>query len=178
MHIAVSGYSGCGNTTLSSLIAKKFDLKLVNYTFRDMAKDKGLDFEALRALAEKDSSYDIELDKKQVEMALSTKNSILASRLAIWMLKSADLKVFLDISLLERSRRVCQREGGTFEYWYEHTQKRDDADNLRYKKLYNIDNRDLKTNIGGNLLIIKDDKATASDMLDIITAEIKKRRLI
>ena len=37
LRIAVSGKSGCGNTTVSSLLARSLGIKLVNYTFRQLA---------------------------------------------------------------------------------------------------------------------------------------------
>lgn len=174
MHIAISGYSGCGNTTVSRLLAKLTGFSLVNFTFRNLADEKNMSFEQLRSLAQSDSSFDIELDKRQVEMALSTPNSILASRLAIWMLKSADLKVFLDISADERSRRVFNREGGDLEYWREHTLSRDAQDTNRYKQLYNIDNTDLEKGFKPNeVLVIKSDKATPEEIADIILQKVK-----
>lgn len=178
MHIAVSGYSGCGNTTTSKALAKKLDATLINFTFRDLAKEKGIEFETFRSLAEKDDSFDKELDRRQVEMALCAPSTVLASRLAIWMLKDADFKVFLDISLSERARRVWEREGGEYDFWFSHTQKRDDADNARYKKLYSIDNRDLKSGFDDKLFIIKDDKATPEKIVDMIICEMKNRRLL
>lgn len=176
MHIAISGYSGCGNTTVSRLLAKATGFELINFTFRNLAEEKGISFEQLRALAQTDSSYDIELDKRQVEMAMSATNSILASRLAIWMLKSADLKVFLDISAQERSRRVFAREGGNLKYWHKHTVDRDANDTQRYKKLYNIDNTDLSSGFKKDeVLVIKSDKATAEEIVDIILTRINFR---
>ncbi len=33
MKIALSGKSGCGNTTVSGMIAKHYGLEFINYTF-------------------------------------------------------------------------------------------------------------------------------------------------
>ena len=40
LRIAISGKSGCGNTTVSGLLAQKLGIKLINYTFRQLAEEK------------------------------------------------------------------------------------------------------------------------------------------
>ena len=54
--IAVSGKSGCGNSTVSRLLAEKLGLKLINYTFHNMAEEAGIPFEELCLKAENDPS--------------------------------------------------------------------------------------------------------------------------
>jgi len=139
--VAVSGKSGCGNTTTSKLLAEKLGAVLVNYTFRTLAVDEGLEFEELRKRAETDDRWDRLVDARQVEKA-NAASSVLASRLAIWVWKEARLKVYLDAPLEVRARRIHQREGGRLEDVLEHTRQRDEADHLRYQKLYAIDNDD------------------------------------
>ena len=41
LRIAISGKSGCGNTTVSTMLAQRLGIKLINYTFRNLAKDIG-----------------------------------------------------------------------------------------------------------------------------------------
>ncbi|HDQ13192.1 MAG TPA: cytidylate kinase [Sediminispirochaeta sp.] len=139
--IAISGKSGCGNSSVSRLVADKLNLRLINYTFKDMAAERDMDFEEFCRLAESDHSYDIELDNKQVKLAEGG-DCVLGSRLAIWVLKDADLKVFLEASLDTRAERIVQREGGSLAEQREATRARDVRDNARYKKLYGIDNDD------------------------------------
>lgn len=141
LSIAVSGKSGCGNTTTSALLAHRLGIQLVNYTFRNLAVDEGLEFEELRKLAEVDDKWDKLVDTRQVQMA-NAHPSVLASRLAIWVWKEAALKVYLDAPLEVRAARVNKREGGSFEEKLEHTRRRDDADHERYQKLYGINNDD------------------------------------
>ena len=38
LRIAISGKSGCGNTTVSTLLSEKLGIKLINYTFRTLAQ--------------------------------------------------------------------------------------------------------------------------------------------
>ncbi len=138
--IAISGKSGCGNTTVTNLVAEKLGFRVINYTFRTMAEEKGLPFEDMCALAEQDDSYDLDLDEKQTQLAMEG-NCVLGSRLAIWLLKDkADLTVFLDASQEVRSKRISAREGKTDIEAFEKTVARDKRDHERYKRIYSIDN--------------------------------------
>jgi cytidylate kinase len=141
--IAISGKSGCGNTTVSRLVAEAAGLRFINFTFRNLAKERGVTLAELLALAAKDDSLDLEVDRRQVKMAReSGKGCVLGSRLAIWMLPEADIKVYLNAEPEERVRRIMKREGGEFEATAAFTQKRDKEDSARYLRLYKINNDD------------------------------------
>lgn len=142
MRIAISGKSGCGNTTVSTLLAQKLGFPIVNFTFRQLAEEKGYDFWTFCKMAEEDDNIDKELDMRMVQMAMEHENSVLGSRLAIWNMKDADLKVYLTASDEERARRITKREGGSFEERLVQTQNRDSKDSARYKRIYGIDNND------------------------------------
>jgi CMP/dCMP kinase len=138
MKIAISGKSGCGNTTVSKYVAKKLGLLHINFTFRDMARERGLEFEEMCAQAEKDPQHDKFLDSMLI--MLSSKGScVLGSRLAIWHLQDAQLKVYLDASIEVRSKRIAKREKHPYEQALAETISRDKRDHERYMRLYNID---------------------------------------
>ncbi|ADK81395.1 (d)CMP kinase [Sediminispirochaeta smaragdinae] len=139
--IAVSGKSGCGNSTVSALCAEKLGIQLVNFTFRQLAEERGVTFAELCKMAETNFDIDRELDRRQVEMA-KERPSVLGSRLAIWMFNSAHLKVYLYASLLVRAERILRREGGSLEKNIKETHQRDQRDHDRYLKIYDIDNDD------------------------------------
>jgi len=136
--IAISGKSGCGNTTVSTLLAQGLGLRLINYTFHNMAQERGLPFEEFARLAEKDDQYDLYLDRHQVELA-SAGGCVLGSRLAIWLLPQASLRVYLTASLEERSRRIALREGLDPALARSAVEERDSRDRKRYLRIYNID---------------------------------------
>ncbi len=140
--IAISGRSGCGNTTVSRLVAEVLGFEMINYTFRTLAEDLGLTFEELSGRAEEDDSYDKLLDRRQVELA-GRGSCVLGSRLAVWLLEDADLKVYLKASPEVRARRIMKREGGSFEEKLEETLRRDERDERRYRRIYGIDTADL-----------------------------------
>ena len=139
--IAISGRSGCGNTTVSRKVAEALDLQWINYTFRSIAEEMGMPFEEFCQLAEQDDKWDIKVDETQVELARKA-DSVLGSRLAIWMVKEADLKVFLTASEEVRAYRIRQREGGDTDGLLEATRERDARDHKRYLRIYDIDNED------------------------------------
>ena len=173
VRVAISGKSGCGNTTVSTLLAEKLGVKLINYTFRQLAAEKGLTLAQVIENARTDDSYDIFVDNHQVELARA-EPCVLGSRLAIWMLKEADLKVYLFASDETRAKRILNREGGDLQKIKDFTAMRDSEDTRRYKKIYNIANNDYSFSD----LIIDTAKFNPEQIVELIIAELKKRNLI
>ncbi|MCK5673368.1 MAG: AAA family ATPase [Spirochaetales bacterium] len=161
--IAISGKSGCGNTTVSKMVASRLNLKFINHTFRKMAEERGISFEELRSLAEESTAIDMELDKKQVSLAAEG-NCVLGSRLAIWMIADADLKIYLTASPDVRAGRIANRENGTLEDKIKETKDRDQKDSARYKKIYAIDTN--KYDFAD--LIIDTDVNNVNEVVDLI----------
>ncbi len=140
IRIAVSGKSGCGNTTVSTLLAQRLGAQVVNYTFRSLSQELGLPLAQIAKEAEHDPKWDYLVDQRQIERA-NAAPSVLASRLAIWLWKEARLRVWLEAPLEVRAARIYQREGGELdEAVLEATRERDQRDHDRYLKLYQIDN--------------------------------------
>ena len=165
MRIAISSKSGCGNTTVTKMVSEKLGYPMINFTFRQMAEERGVDFWTFCEMAQNDYDIDRELDRRQVEMAMDAENCVLGSRLAIWMLKEADLKIYLTASAETRANRILKREGGTFEERYAQTVKRDTNDSGRYMEVYGIDNS--KADEVVDLIIATDDK-TPEEIVNII----------
>lgn len=142
IRIAISGKSGCGNTTVSGLVAESLGLRFINFTFRNLAEEQGKSLTEMLALAAKDDSWDRELDRRQVALARENGGCVLGSRLAIWMLEEADFKVYLKAKGETRARRIMNREGGTLEAVTAFTDERDRQDRERFLRIYRIDNDD------------------------------------
>lgn len=170
MRVAISGKSGCGNTTITRMVSEALGVRMVNYTFRNLARELGFSFEELCRRADEDPSYDRYVDTRQVELAMEG-DAILGSRLAVWMLSEADLKVYLTASLDERARRIQQREGGDIAEVKRRTQERDRLDRERYLRLYNIDNDDTSAAD----LVIDTDEKSPEEVTRLIVAEAKRR---
>ncbi len=172
MRIAISSRSGCGNTTVTRLLSEKLGYPMINFTFRQMADERGVDFWTFCRMAENDYDIDRELDRRQVEMAMAVPDCVLGSRLAIWMLKDADLKVYLTASAETRASRIQKREGGTFEERYNQTVTRDSNDTQRYMKIYGIDNTSAEEVAD---LVIAADEKSPEEIVDIIIGAVRKK---
>jgi len=142
--IAISGRSGCGNTTVSKMVAEKLNLKFINFTFRSLAEEKNTTLKDIMELAGKDDSIDKEVDERQTKLAAESGGCVLGSRLAVWILKEADLKIYLDADPRIRASRIVTREGGKLEEVAAFTAERDKKDHDRYLRLYGIDTDDFQ----------------------------------
>jgi cytidylate kinase len=140
--IAISGKSGCGNTTVSRLVSQRLGLRFINFTFRNLAEERGISLEEALERAAADDSWDREVDRRQTRIAREDGGCVLGSRLAIWMLEEADLKVYLRAAPEIRAKRIAAREGGAIESVAAFTAERDRQDSERYRRLYGIDNDD------------------------------------
>lgn len=173
LRIAISGKSGCGNTTVSGLLANELGIKLINYTFRQLAEEKGMTLLQVIEAAKNDDFYDKFVDKHQVELALE-ESCVLGSRLAIWMLKQADLKVYLYASDEIRAKRIFNREGGNLQEIKDFTAMRDREDTNRYKEFYGIDNNDYKFAD----IIINVDEKNPTEIVEIILKKLEEMQFI
>ena len=174
LRIAVSGKSGCGNTTVSSLLARSLGIKLVNYTFRQLAEERGLTREQVIENAKGDDSYDRYIDTHQVELA-EKESCVLGSRLAIWMLEKADIKVYLKAGDRARAERIFKREGGDLQRIADFTAMRDGEDTRRYKKIYGIDN-DAYEAVAD--IVVDTERKTPEEIADDILSELAARGFV
>lgn len=161
--IAISGKSGCGNTTVSRTVADMLGRTFINYTFRKMAEEEGTSLESILALADQDSSWDRQLDARQVALA-HEQDCVIGSRLAMWLLSDADLRVYLKASPEARVTRIHSREGGDRAELARFTEARDRRDHARYLETYGIDNDDL----GCAHLVIDTERWNAQQIARII----------
>ena len=162
--IAVSGRSGCGNSTVSRMVADILNLQFINFTFRTLAEERGLDLKKILELAANDDFWDKEVDTRQVKLARESSGCVLGSRLAIWMLEEADLKVYLTAKAVTRAARIFKREGGSIDEIAAFTAERDRQDHSRYLHIYDIDT----DNYDFADLIIDTDNMTPVEIADII----------
>lgn len=148
MQITVSGLPGSGTTTISRLLAECYDLELVSSgeIFRKLAKERGMSLAEFGALAERDPSIDLEIDKNQKSIIHSRENIILESRLAGHMAQGRPnvLKVWIKAPILTRVKRIQKREKSvSFDDELKKTVEREKSEAFRYKNYYGIDITDL-----------------------------------
>ncbi len=173
VRIAISGKSGCGNTTVSRMLAERLGVRVINYTFRNMAEEQGVSFQAMCRMAEEDESWDRVLDRRQAELAREG-SCVLGSRLAIWVLPEADLSVYLTASTAVRAARIHTREGGSLEQVQAETEARDARDRERYQRIYGLDNDDWSFAD----LIIDTETAGPEQIVESIVQQLNQRNLL
>jgi cytidylate kinase len=169
--IAISGKSGCGNTTVSRLVSERLGLRFINFTFRNLAAERGISLEEALKRAAADDSWDREVDRRQISIARENGGCVLGSRLAIWLLEEADLKVYLTAPPETRAMRIAGREGGNVEAVAAFTAERDRQDRERYLRIYNIDNDDY----GFADLVVDTGSRDPQEIADIIIAGIAEK---
>ncbi len=169
--IAISGKSGCGNSTVSRLVSERLGRRLVNYTFHTMAEEMGIPFVKILEMASADSSFDRTLDERQVEMA-HQEDCVIASRLSIWLVRDANLRVYLHASSEVRAERIRKREGGESQDVLAFTRRRDELDRERYLSLYGIDN----DRYDFADLVINTERMTPDQIADVVVAAIGGRQ--
>ena len=138
LRVAISGKSGCGNSTVSRLVADRLGLPMINYTFKDLARDNGMSFEEVCKKAEEGPEFDYVIDRMQVEMA-EKGPCVLGSRLAIWLLRDSAFTVYLEAPPEIRAARISAREGIPHGISLEKMLARDKRDHDRYLRLYDWD---------------------------------------
>jgi cytidylate kinase len=171
MKIAVSGKSGCGNTTVSRIVAGRLGLSFINFTFRILAEERGLNLKEVLEKAAADDWWDREVDSRQIKFARESKGCVLGSRLAIWMLPEADLKVYLTARPETRAARIVKREGGDLKETAAFTMERDRQDRERYLRIYRIDN----DNYSFADLVINTDPMSPDEIASVIVDAVRKK---
>jgi len=169
--IAISGKSGCGNTTVSHLLADSLGLRFINFTFRSLAQEMGISLAEILDKASVDDSWDREVDTRQARIAREQGGCVLGSRLAIWMLPEADIKVFLTARPETRAKRIHGREGENLDDIAMFTAARDKQDHERYLRIYNIDNDDYSFAD----LVIDTDDIGPSEVAEMIITGLKRK---
>jgi cytidylate kinase len=167
--IAISGKSGCGNTTVSRIVAERLGLRFINFTFRTLAGERRISLAEILEKASLDDSWDREVDSRQAALAREEGGCVLGSRLAIWMLPEADLKVYLRAAPGTRALRIVKREGGKVDEVAAFTARRDLQDHQRYLRIYQIDNDDY----GFADLVIDTDSLDPGGIADLIIDAVK-----
>lgn len=169
MKITISGPPGSGKTTVCDLLSNKLNLKSIVFgkIFRQMAADRNMSLADFGALAEKDPSIDKEIDDHILEIARTTDNIILESRLSAYILSKNNIpafKVHLTATEETRMARIGDREGKTKEQSMKETMDRQASEAKRYLMYYGIDVTDLSVYD----LVLPTDDITPEQVVDRI----------
>ena len=138
MIICISGLAGCGKNTVGEMVARKLRLRPVQMSFKEEARKRGMPLMALQKLASKSKKLDLQLDARIAKEA-EKGDCVVMTWLGPWIVKGADLRVWLEASEGERARRVAGRDRMAKEEALRHVRERDANNRARYRKYYKID---------------------------------------
>jgi len=139
MIITIGGLAGSGTTTAAEVLSNKLNIQYISAgsIFRKMAKERRMSILEFSKFAENNTDIDIEIDKKQVELANNSENLIIEGRLSAYFI-DADLKIWLTAPFDVRAKRICNRELKSEELAKHEIQTREESEALRYLDIHNI----------------------------------------
>jgi len=140
VRITISGHPGSGTSTLVALLCERFGLSSLNGgdVFREQASQRGMSLADFGELCKQDDSIDRELDQLLRERMFEGPE-IIESRLSgWWAFKDGHdcVRLWLEVSLDERARRLSGRESLDFETALESMTKRELLDDKRFLQMY------------------------------------------
>ena len=114
--------------------------------FRKEAEIRHMDLASFAELCKRDLSVDKGLDEVLKAFILDEEGpEVVESRLAGWwshQLEMRGVRLWLEVSLEERARRVVEREGGALAQRAQEIEAREQLDLQRFKELYDLDPAD------------------------------------
>lgn len=140
MILTIGGLAGTGTTTAAKVLSEKLDIPFLSTgsIFREMAKERGMSVLEFSEYAEKDNNIDIEIDRRQAELAKSSDNLIIEGRLSAYFVE-ANLKLWLVTPFDVRAERIADREDKTVDLAKHEIIIREESEALRYKDIHDID---------------------------------------
>lgn len=171
MKITISGPPGSGKTTVAKILSEKLKIKLISAgeVFRQLAFDRGMSLEEFSKFAESNPEIDIMIDKLQRELAEKEKDVIVEGRLSGWMIKDADLRVYIFADPEVRYSRIAKRESKDLSTVKRETKLREEIEKRRYQKFYSIDIDDWKI----YNLVVNSNRISAEKIAELIALAIK-----
>jgi CMP/dCMP kinase len=145
--VTISGLPGSGTSTIARAVAVELGVPRLDggTVFRSIAAERGLTLAEFGALAERESSVDLELDAR-LAAAARAGDVVLESRLAGWIATNEGvdgLRVWVGCDEQERARRVAEREGIAVDVALAANRSREASEALRYRTYYDIEIGDL-----------------------------------
>jgi cytidylate kinase len=188
MILSISGVPGSGKTSAAKLLATSLGMKF--YSVGDlrgkMALERGMTIDQLNALGEIDPSTDHDADEYQRKLGEMEDGFVIEGRLS-WHFIPHSFKVLLLCDPTEAAKRIYasqksvatrrqdEPEYADVDHAKRELEKRMASDRLRYRKYYDLDYQDTKNY---DLVVDTTMLKSAQETAEVITAELKKRKLI
>lgn len=170
MIITIGGLAGSGTTTASEVLSKRLNIPFISAgsIFREMANEYGMTIFEFSKYAEDNTDIDIEIDKRQADLANNVENIIVEGRLSAYFIE-ADLRIWMIAPLDIRAKRIAHRESKSIELAKEEIQIREKSETLRYLDIHDIDinNFDIYD------LILNTNRFKPNSIADIILTTLK-----
>lgn len=140
MIITIGGLAGTGTTTAARLLSEKLKIPFVSAgdIFRQMAAENGQDILTFSKFAENNIEVDLEIDRRQAQMAKEAEDLIVEGRLSAHFV-DADLKVWMIAPFGVRAHRISGRESKPVEVTKKEIKIREDSEASRYLDIHQID---------------------------------------
>ena len=138
MIICISGLSGSGKNSVGRLVAEKLGLRLIDPTFKTLAAKQKMSLLDFHKKAEHEHSIDKNFDAHLIRDAKKG-NCVVTTWLGPWMIKNADMRIWLYAPSSARAARVAKRDGMSNVEAARHIAERDESNRLRYLEIYKID---------------------------------------
>jgi cytidylate kinase len=169
MKICISGLTASGKTTVSEALALKMKIKHVQNSYKEHLRGNVNMSGFIDAADEK---FVKSFDMKTIEMA-SKEDCVVSTWLSPWLVKDADLRVWIYADIGTRIKRYMERETLASEQEAgKRVSETDDSAIASFKKFYNIDinehsDFDLQINTG---------KISVESAVDIISLALKDKK--
>ena len=145
MKLTLGGLPGSGTTTIAALLSEKLEMEVISAgaMFRQLGAEKGYKLDQFSKMAEAEAEFDRWVDAKQQEEADKRDNVIVEGRLSGYIIRDADLRIWLKAPAEIRAQRIAAREGITSEAALSGMRVRERSERARYMSYYEIDLKDL-----------------------------------
>jgi cytidylate kinase len=169
--VVINGDLGSGKTTVSRLLARRLGIRRISVgdLYREMAQHRGMTALELNLHAELDDKIDHYVDQLQSDIAMSSENLVVDSRLA-WLFFRDALKVHLITDPVVAAHRVLRRPADTVERYTSAAEarqrlaERSESERVRFIERYGAD----KTRLRNYDLICDSTRAAPEEIVERI----------
>ncbi|MFH1306444.1 MAG: (d)CMP kinase [Candidatus Micrarchaeota archaeon] len=171
--ICISGLAGAGKNTVAEIVGSKLGWIVVQPTFKILAKKAGMSLEEFQAKARENADIDKKFDNA-LRDACKDGKVVVSTWLGPWMAPGKPFRVWIDVPLDVRAKRVSGREGQSVEEAKKAISKRDEGNKERYMKIYKINIYD---HSGFDLIVSSDENTKPEETAEKILDAHKKRKI-